>query len=410
MQSAWLILLALHLPEAWSDQACHHDADEDVCAQTSLLQTALKLGASSNEALREKLLVTAKSAELAHAHSMATSASKQHSHAFVPGELLQTVQKLWKARDLTTSEYAALSHALTSSNLSNPKQLHLSVSNLSNSKQLHLLAPPDSGSNLMVASLQLNWPEHVPGSIGPLDTVLWKHSLSDAKDLFEHLRTCNDQLCTMKGESNMSNAVILVMVRSPISQMVSWHQNPYSLEPCYARDWSEADEPCWANTSPLCHDATDCGTAMYHEGRSTNFSGSVDVYNRYMQQYKDLQSLAGIGGVLLVAYEDLVLTPEKELLRIADAMDWAIPEEIRLVEADQGPASKGPAPTAHTHDQAVMSLERREWLGELEPSGQEADNKIRKLLCSELDITLITDLSEGSHTAEPTPYTHDCDF
>jgi hypothetical protein len=124
-----------------------------------------------------------------------------------------------------------------------------------------------------------------------------------------------------------------------------------------------------------------------------------------MQQYKDLQSLAGIGGVLFVAYEDLVLTPEKELLRVADAMGWAIPEKTRLVEAHQGPAT-----SAHTHAQAVRSLERREWLGRLEPQGPKADNKIRKLLCSELDMTLIADLSEGSSTAAPTPYTHDCEF
>lgn len=50
-------------------------------------------------------------------------------------------------------------------------------------KGVQMLGPPDSGTNLWVKMVQLNWPDRVGTSRGSFDRLLWKHSVSNASDI-----------------------------------------------------------------------------------------------------------------------------------------------------------------------------------------------------------------------------------
>jgi hypothetical protein len=266
-------------------------------------------------------------------------------------------------------------------------------------KRIHLLGPPDSGTHLLVSSLQMNWPgktQHACESQSVCDVSLWKHSMGPENDIFEHMEGCGNNLCTNKQKTNMSEAVVVIMVRSPISQMASWKKAPYSLKPCYNREWNELDEPCWSNTSPLCHDVVEGCKPWMHVPESIEFDSSVDVYNRYLEEYLELKADKRIGDVILVPYEDLVYTPDVELSKIARAMGWEIPGEFRIL------GSK--AKTDHSRDrqQALDHLKGRKWL-------EDAGEKNVLTICGLLNVTALSGISEGTHTTSPQPYSQDCE-
>lgn len=309
----------------------------------------------------------------------------------------RTVEKVWGGMDLTTEEHDALSRAVEQSG---SRRGHKQVKAVTStrSKRLHLLGPPDSGTHLFVQSLQMNWPDEATEacrSSQMCDVSLWKHSISEESGIYDHLHRCGDQLCTEKIETNMSDTVVVAMVRSPISQMASWKKAAYSLAPCFERPWKEMQKPCWSNTSPLCHDSVPSCRPDMKSSESLEFSSSVDVYNRYMEEYLALQQDNRIGAIILLAYEDLVLTPDVELARIATAMGWELPERYSILEAE----AKGDR--SRNRDEALAHLDSREWL-------ENVGHDNLRSLCGLLNATAVQGFAEGSHTSEPVPYLHDC--
>jgi hypothetical protein len=266
-------------------------------------------------------------------------------------------------------------------------------------KRIHLLGPPDSGTHLLVSSLQMNWPgktQRACKSQSVCDVSLWKHSIGPENDIFEHLAGCGDNLCNKKQKTNMSEAVLVIMVRSPISQMASWKKAPYSLKPCFNKAWNELDEPCWSNTSPLCHDVVEGCKPWEHVKDSIEFDSSVAVYNSYIEEYLELKKDKRIGDVILVPYEDLVYTPDVELTKIANAMGWDIPGEFRIL------GSKAKADHSRDRQQALNHLKARSWL-------DDAGKKNVLTICGLLNVTALSGIKEGTHTTSPQPYYQDCE-
>jgi hypothetical protein len=186
------------------------------------------------------------------------------------------------------------------------------------------------------------------------------------------------------------------MVRSPISQMSSWKDNPYSLEPCFDRSWSEMTESCFANTSPEWHDIVEGCDKNVKTDKSIEFDSSVDVYNRYLELYLQLQKDSRIGDVILIPFEDLVITPGAELTRIAEAMGWDVPEQIQIFEAEA--KTHG---SSKNREEALDHLDSREWL-----DGVEEDTL--QSICALLNVTALEGFSEGTNSVEPLPYLYDC--
>lgn len=329
--------------------------------------------------------------------------------------------KLWKGLELTEREIAAIAKQdQQSENMARVKPT-LSQKTATSTKKLHVLGAPDTGTNLLELTLELNWPDLLqnacachPGDSarakraereGKLpkaereewapkqcDCALWKHSIGNATYLFNRMSTCQDQDCETVTAPE-EHTVVIAMVRSPISQMIAWHTHAYSLSPCFERSFAEFTSPCFANTSPDWHDSTEgCNYTVKYD-KSLEFKSSAEVYNAYMKQYRDLHKQFG-KAVLIVPFEELVLSTSKVLERVADAMDWPMPEKIQIFNRP----SKGDG------IQRQDALERLGWRSYL----QELNAKDLDAMCSGIDETLLAGLSENPDAAHARPYTFDC--
>lgn len=308
----------------------------------------------------------------------------------------RAVRKLWSGEDLSGHEMQSVDALLQDSKKATRTA---SVSNATSSRLKHifLLGPPGTGTNLMVASLNLNWPAETLSackSNKSCDTQIWKHSVSSADELFHAMNQW-----TYAEDSSMSKALVLIMVRSPISQLKSWKWNPYSLRRCLGpwRPLGGKFSRCWANTGPAYFEHTD-QPLPYNANRSVWFKHGVDVYNKYLQQYNALLQDKRIGKVLLVPYEDLVMKPEVELNRVASAMGWPLPKSgLSFVQAKAKNFG-----LCKDRKLAIESLLDRTHLDFQAPY-------VVKSLCRLLDLGAMKGLYEGTHTREPVPYREDCD-
>lgn len=266
-----------------------------------------------------------------------------------------------------------------------------------------LLGPPDTGTNLMMSSLLLNYPNRLPrtcvdGSFHTSDIGtncpgnVWKHSISNASDM-------HSRILATSGRENLNSSALIIMIRSPIAQLISWHNAGYSLVPCTDRPYNQFDQPCFANTSPEHHDTTEGvdATRMYDE--SLQFKSTMDVYNSYLSQYWNIRSMDRFGhGVHVVRYEDLVYTPEVVLAQLARSFGWAQPLEFRTVDE---PAKDHGNPVGR--EAALERLRTRSFLEVL------SDEEL-SLLCAGVNETLplLLESYEGFYTNTSRHYYQDC--
>lgn len=254
---------------------------------------------------------------------------------------------------------------------------------------IQLLGPPDSGTNLMVKLLQLNLPDHIPLGSGALDRIVWKHSLSSATDLHGRFaRRLGDHL---------QNTTLLIMVRTPMAQLAAWRRLPYSLEPCFKRAVDLWSTPCFANTKPDFHDITPGVHTNTQYLDSNMFDSSMGVYNDYVQQYLDLKSHHDFRYVFFVSFEDLVLSPRTVVSGVAHLIGAHVPEYSVHVLGD---SAKGEA--GHGRAEAIRKLQSRSFLNEIGVS-------VLPRLCDGIRRRPISNITEGTYTENPRPYTRDCE-
>mmetsp|Transcript_130798 Transcript_130798/g.240592 ORF Transcript_130798/g.240592 Transcript_130798/m.240592 type:complete len:412 (+) Transcript_130798:92-1327(+) len=313
--------------------------------------------------------------------------------------------KLWSGMDLKQSELLAIrsrqhedSHS--GSVRETDQSWHDKAKRVAGPfKKLHLLGPPHCGTNLFAETLHLNWPEEsfdACGSSTDCDNVVWKHSISNASDLNRRFESAWDRRAEPAPPAYdvTYDSVIVILTRSPISQMVSWHHRPYSLAPCFERSFAEASSPCFANTSPDWHDVVKGCDVNVHSQDSIDFNSSSDVWNTYVKQYLDMKGSQEVGPVLMVSFEELVLDPRVVFRQLAELMGWPMPEHFSILDsaAYQSTSSR---------DEVVQRLSSRSHLSEVTSSELE-------VLCSGLEKSLLAQLYENPHASANVTYEFDC--
>eukprot|EP00746_Dinoflagellata_sp_MGD_P159950 gnl/MRDRNA2_/MRDRNA2_86788_c0_seq6.p1 gnl/MRDRNA2_/MRDRNA2_86788_c0~~gnl/MRDRNA2_/MRDRNA2_86788_c0_seq6.p1 ORF type:complete len:362 (+),score=53.85 gnl/MRDRNA2_/MRDRNA2_86788_c0_seq6:113-1198(+) len=274
-----------------------------------------------------------------------------------------------------------------------PKRLiHDNPSNMKPSKHLFLLGAFDSGTHLaqvlLKQNFELEWEQTcephafaIQPNIKAAHCGVWKHGLDGANTFFDILRHKNVM---------PKDALVLMLVRSPISQLVSWRNEPWELEECML-------QPLGANTS--CKAVLDWPKSGVKADGIREFSSAMDVYNKYLSMYQELKSRQkSFGGVALIAYEDLVLTPHETLLDIAHSFGWANPSIIKT-EVMKKPAKWH----SLERDAAVEKLRMRSYLSKVTSS--ELQN-----MCQGINHTLLESFQEGTHLPVPRPYLKDCEL
>mmetsp|Transcript_53234 Transcript_53234/g.126993 ORF Transcript_53234/g.126993 Transcript_53234/m.126993 type:complete len:496 (+) Transcript_53234:123-1610(+) len=250
-------------------------------------------------------------------------------------------------------------------------------------KMYLLFGPEDSGTNLLQALVEKNW----PGKYITQDTrrVLWKHSLSGVEDMYSLLKIPYPRLEQLPA---------MIVLRSPISQVASWMSAPYELKRCLNRPVANYSQPCRADLRARSSRMEQQRLDLLH------FSSSVEVYNSYLRQYRQLMNESRFKSVTVIHYEDMLLTPSKVVKQVADILgEKPLAEFAYLGEETAKP--QGPKP--HGRDAAIDKLKTRSYLQKVGREGLE-------VLCPLLDQSLLQDMTEGSFLPpeQQVSYLHDC--
>jgi len=263
-------------------------------------------------------------------------------------------------------------------------------------KNLILLGPFDSGTNLLLTELKLNFNQSLnchtirDGS----HCSVWKHGLETDSSLLDMLPTLPE--FTPNTTLTMSDFQIIIMVRSPFSQLSSWQKAPYNLNDCLSanRFHFYSSGSLWKGGP--CTAAVAWDNSGYQDPDSrVSFHGITDIYNKYLQMYRAIEA-DGRASVRLVTYEDLVSTPDLVLRSLAEQFGWTQPAEILLLDSPAKDHGK-----ACGRDSALQKISDRSFLDEFTMNDKNA-------VCMSLDFESIQGLTEGTWGGAPRPYAMDC--
>merc|ERR1719265_608338 len=210
-----------------------------------------------------------------------------------------------------------------------------------------LFGPFVSGTNLLLKTLSMNWPleikSHCGWDNGPLQHCgVWKHTNGGAENIY-------DIFSRRGGTANFS---AIISVRSPFAQLRSWRKAPYDLNPCLRHPlnisceaYVSVDEDLWQDhLHPVAFDST------------------VDIYNRYMREYKQLADDQRFKQVLFVPYEDMVENPDQVLRHLEDHLQLPARTEYRYLDI---PSKDHGRPSGRT--EALRKLSTRDYLTVFSP-------------------------------------------
>lgn len=266
--------------------------------------------------------------------------------------------------------------------------------------KLALLGPFDTGTHLLLNTLQANYHDEVVKACGWESMVidddptshcrLWKHGINISDSRYDQGGQPVYQILRRQS-IRKADTVVVMLVRSPLATMISWWKAAYNLAPCVDRGMEQYSMPCTAN-----------GMAWEGAGQPDWFSllpftSTMDVYNTYIRMYGALQEEGRLHAALLVTYEDLVYSPGDVINAIADAMGW--PPRASVGIADTAAKSHG---WAHGRSLALEKLRSRDWL-------QHIPSEVRKAMCTGLELRALEGLRDNNYRSDEPSETYDAD-
>merc|ERR1712176_1282959 len=183
------------------------------------------------------------------------------------------------------------------------------------------------------------------------------------------------------------DAVIVVTVRDPISQLASWIKAPYNLGQCINKKTFAlpGGTPCRLKREMMQNQDIASEQDLREFPR-----GPTEVWNTYMKGYLELRDMKA-AQVLIIPYEDIVLQYEAVIKRIFNALDLAEFVPSPILSVDDPSKTHG---NASTRQLAIEKIKKRPYLGE---PGLTPD--FVKKYCDELDPNLMTQLSKEQTAA-----------
>lgn len=253
-----------------------------------------------------------------------------------------------------------------------------------------LLGPQDSGTNLLEEMIHSNFGDQVIPTHRLPSGELWKHSNSGASDIYKVLAE------SMPFQS-LEKTTAIMMIRSPISQVVSWKAHPYEMAQCFEHTtFKDMGKACSAPVK-----ARRSGRMYFSDSKENQvwFKTHMEIHNHFMRQYRQIQKDNKFKKAVIIPYEDAVYDPEKTVQILAEALGLPEPTEVKVVNKGAKDISPGRAA-------ALKKLTTRSYLSEI-------DAESLKIMCGDLDYELNDHIIEGGTSSEDAnavkvPYSHDC--
>lgn len=249
------------------------------------------------------------------------------------------------------------------------------------------MGPFDSGTHLLEKLLAVNFKDKFNWAFC---YPIWKHTLANASYVLQLAEQAY-------AGRNLSQVSLLLLLRNPISQIASWHHNPYNLKNC--TESGSLDQPCSVLTVPTNLFVTFVSPGNKKCSKETwelrQFASAVDVYNSYVKQYLDLSRRKEFKSVTLLFYEDLVLDPITEIHKIADATGWARPVSPQLIDQPAKWFDGG-----LDRDDAVTKITQHTYFDSL------TSNQLHTIQ-TRLDLPALVELAKTSTSLQPLLYIKD---
>jgi len=316
-------------------------------------------------------------------------------------------QRMWDGEDLTRDEHNIAMGHLRSSGAS-----LLALSNASMPLAIRVAGFFGSGTNLMAAFLQENFGDEAFGSAGFCDDKSAKRARTQpcCDDFWKHTHPLHLASYEEKPNESRQTAVV-VMIRNPMSQLVSWGKQSFNLWPCQSSWFSGACEcshtcdgvhcametpnffPC---SAPAANSSVD-SLLKLNFGAPPDASaddsvpqvayepGGIGAWNSYVAGYRELVKAKVALPMHIVRYEDLVIDPESVLKSLADALKTSVPGEVHVLEDNQRTFVED---TTASRTESVDKITTKAYRNEIS-----SENLQR--ICDHLDADLLAEFGYG---------------
>eukprot|EP00448_Togula_jolla_P000676 CAMPEP_0170600192 /NCGR_PEP_ID=MMETSP0224-20130122/17206_1 /TAXON_ID=285029 /ORGANISM="Togula jolla, Strain CCCM 725" /LENGTH=343 /DNA_ID=CAMNT_0010924907 /DNA_START=38 /DNA_END=1069 /DNA_ORIENTATION=+ len=217
---------------------------------------------------------------------------------------------------------------------------------------VQIMGLQDTGTNLLMAMLQLNFGDQVRyfdaafhNPTGTHSKGIWKHA-----NVHMFREVYPDKLQTF-GEQRV---VALALVRDPMSWLQSIRKAPYELKSCVTGD-------DWLRRA-----CTHSFPAGYNDVPGATLPNLESVWGQWTKAYDELVP-GGYHGAIMIRYEDLVLHPEATMGVVAEKLGLNMP---KVVKYPTEPA-KGHGDAIGRND-AMVKIQTRAFMS-LYPEGEVAE-------------------------------------
>merc|ERR1719433_303725 len=122
----------------------------------------------------------------------------------------------------------------------------------------------------------------------------------------------------MKRQKLNETSAVMVL-RSPLSQIVSWKHHWYDMGSCVLRPYDHMNQSCEPTLS-----ACKAGHPELH--RPVKFKSTVDVYNQYARQYRQIVADGRFRNAHIFTYEDVVYNTEEVVRALAKLLGKPVPD------------------------------------------------------------------------------------
>lgn len=297
----------------------------------------------------------------------------------------QTVaHRLWHGEDLSEEEHKTI---FPRYNYSNHKAGTLT-------KPYKIVGMFGSGTNLMRTFLEANFGEPAESFGTCYDKSGDTRSQLPCPDFWKHTHPYRIEYFD-ESPSSLRAAVVIAMVRNPISQLASWKRTPFNLRGCSVEagectcDDGDTDEvslgyfPCGANTSDKLAVNFGSPSAKSSKAKGAPYASFMSVWNSYTTGYEFLAHADIPVKVIVVHFEDLVENPESVLERLSKELGAERPTEpVKIISYNARPFDRDKSKDRFAALHAIKTKSYRQ-------AFSEAD--IRKM-CKEFDTELLLEL------------------